>query len=340
VGADHPARYGETDRSDYVAPPVPFCTGDSFPGSGGTNPMTTTFVLRQQSDTNDPMAAPVQAATSGAPCVKQYGARTSNPSIGSLRSASGSYEPDLAQVFHNWTELCSFRPTRAGDYYLQVRTNKRYSFSGNQLVRSITDWGTANSLANEGGDSSLYGAGSNAFGIRAVTPSGLERSVAVSGWDRMPIYANSPAAQTEFNLIRVLPGAAGQFISFDFFDAGDAAGTGTVQVMLPTDAESTNGGPITDPFPGPGCTSEGGSAGSGQNLVNCTATLTQNGSGVSRNNGKVQTINIPIPSDYTCDTTELINCWYRVQVTFASGEVHDVTTWDAEIVGDPVRLVE
>lgn len=334
------ARYGETDSSGYPNPvlPAPYCTGDSFPGSGGSNPMTTTFVVRQQTDTNDPMKAPVQNSTAGTPCAKQYGARTTNPTYATLKSTNAGYVEQLAQVFHNWTELCTFQPTRAGDYYIQVRTNRRYNFPSNTLVRDVPS-GSAADLANGPGDSTAYGAGSNAFGIRAVTPAGLERNVAVSGWDRMPIYANSVAAETTFNLIRVLPGAAGQYISFDFFDAGDAAGTGTVQVLLPSDATSTSGGPIINKFPGTGCTSKGGSAGNGQILLNCTATLTRSG-GVAVNNGKVQTINIPIPSDYTCDATVLTNCWYRVKVGFSSGEVHDVTTWDAEIMGDPVRLTE
>jgi hypothetical protein len=29
-----------------------------------------------------------------------------------------------------------------------------------------------------------------------------------------------------------------------------------------------------------------------------------------------------------------------VQIGFGSGEVNDVTTWDATIIGDPVRLVK
>ena len=45
-------------------------------------------------------------------------------------------------------------------------------------------------------------------------------------------------------------------------------------------------------------------------------------------------------SDAICSALQLINFWYRVQISFASGSVHDVTTWDAQIAGDPVRLIE
>lgn len=335
---DARARYAQVDSTGYPSLTVPFCTGDSFPGSSSKKEMTTSFILRQQHDSLDPMAASVQSSTTGAPCVKQYGALTKPPKDKELDVLESDYIEDLARVYHNWTELCTFTPTRSGYYYLQVRTNKSYSFAKDALIRNVPA-GSVASVADAAPDSSLAGAGSNAFGVRAVVTPGKERYVAVSGWERMPIYANSTAAATTFNLIRVLPGAAGHFITFDFFDAGDAAGEATVQVLLPSDARSTGGGPLLTPFPAPGCTTKGGSAGAGQTLVNCTATLTRSG-GVSRNNGKVQTMNIPIPTDYTCDTSLLTNCWYRVKVSFASGEVHDVTTWDAELAGDPVRLVD
>jgi hypothetical protein len=201
-------------------------------------------------------------------------------------------------------------------------------------VRTVPS-GEFPSISAKTGDAAPTGSGSNGFAIRAVTPSGYERGVAVSGWDRMPIYANSEAASSIFPLIRVLPGAAGQYIDFSFFDVGDASTVATVKVLLPTDATSTAGGAIANQFPG-GCTSQGGAAGSGQTLVGCSAT------GITKvlNNGKIQTMKIPIPSDYTCDATVFTNCWYRVQVSFTSGTVHDTTTWDAKIAGDPVRLIE
>ena len=58
------------------------------------------------------------------------------------------------------------------------------------------------------------------------------------------------------------------------------------------------------------------------------------------NNGKVQRITIPIPPDYNCDPTSLGNCWYRVTMSFPGAAVNDITTWNARIVGDPIRLIE
>jgi Flp pilus assembly protein TadG len=335
---DGKIRYAENDTIPSTdTSTIPFCNGDYYPGSadGGTTKMTTTFMVREQTDTQDPLKANVLTG-----CAKQFGSYQSNPTVDALRSSSTSYNSDLAEVFHNWVELCKFTPARAGDYYLHVRTNKHYSFSGTDLSRLVPS-SAVSGLAQSAGDSTPQGGGSNSFAIRAVTPAGQERGVAVSGWDRMPIFANSEGATQIFNLIRVLPGAAGQSISFDFFDAGDAAGTATVKVMLPSDARTPSGATISTPFPG-GCTSSGGSAGTtntGMNGATCTTTLTRS-NGVSRNNGKVQTMNIPIPSDYSCDAADFLKCWYRVEINFASGTVNDITTWDAEIVGDPVRLIE
>ncbi len=61
---------------------------------------------------------------------------------------------------------------------------------------------------------------------------------------------------------------------------------------------------------------------------------------MSKNNGKVETITIPIPGDYTCNFASLGGCWYRVNIGFGGGGVHDVTTWDATVIGDPVRLIK
>ena len=50
---------------------------------------------------------------------------------------------------------------------------------------------------------------------------------------------------------------------------------------------------------------------------------------------------IPIPGTYNCDPTTLGGCWFRVQITFTGAtSVTDFTTWDANIGGDPVRLIE
>lgn len=314
-----------------------FCTGDSFPGSIGSGELTrmvTSFVMREQVDSQEPTRAPVLRDTGGSECIKQYNGLSPTRSgggfnrvpAGTFKQGQGGYISELAQTFHNWVSFCRFVPTRSGDYYLQVRSNVSLGGQGTGHIRS----GNAAAAALEG--NTAAGAGTNSFAIRAVVPAGYERSVAVSGYEHMPIYVNAPSATSTFNLLRVLPGAAGRRISFEFFDAADVTGAsgGTVQVVMPSDATYTG-----QPFPG-GCRSVGGTAGAaGRSLTNCTVAISN-----AANNGQVQSMTIPVPSDYRCDTTSLGGCWYQVVVSFPGAEVTDVTTWDARIEGDPVRLVE
>lgn len=317
-----------------------YCTGDSYPGSGsGSSPkraMTTSFVLREQTDTQNPTVAGVQKGTNGQPCISQYGSyNRTNASISTdvFEKGKGSYDDEVARQFHNWVSYCKFTPQRAGDYYLQVRSNVKMGGAGGTYIK------TGNTAAADKEGNEDTGDGSNAFAVRAVTASGREKDVSVSGYNHMPIYINADTATAEFNLIRILPGAAGQKISFSYFDAGDAASAGNVQVLPPTDAT----GSITGtPFPG-GCTAYGGSAGGSPTsqaaLSSCTAPFEKSG-GTSKNNGKTETITIPIPGDYTCNYSSFGGCWYRVRVAFGAGDVHDVTTWDATVIGDPVRIVK
>lgn len=324
---DGKARYGNGTTAASTG--SSFCTGDFFPESP-TSTVATSFEMRAQTDTQDPMqGAPLTG------CVKQYVGTSSLPVVADLQATSTAYDSQLAQVFHNWTTLCTFTPTRDGDYYLHVRTNVAIGGSSSANTNgnaSLIYSGNAAVSAKTGNTTAGYG--DNSFGIRAVTDPGYENLVSVSGFDRMPIFANATAATSTLNLIRVLPGAAGQFVSFSFFDVGDASGSGTVKVLPPTDA---TGSITTTPYPG-NCRAAGGgaapAASGGTTLTNCTATVSN-----ATNNGQVEEMSIPIPSDYTCGYTTNGGCWYRVQVSF-TGSVNDITTWDASIVGDPVRLIQ
>jgi Flp pilus assembly protein TadG len=305
-----------------------FCNGDYFPGtSGSPTPPTTTFVLRHTNPANNPSTAVVQNDTGGSPCVKQYGGIDPTWSVNMLTSGASGYNAQLAQVFHNWTSLCTFTPTEAGDYYLQVRTNVSVGGSGSGLLWS------GNPAASATTGNLTTGEGANTFAMRAVTTAGNETKVAVAGYSHMPIDINATGSTSTFNLIRVAPGAAGQFISFSFFDAADASGNGDIKILTPTDA---TGSITTTPFPGGGCVGKGAGAGGGTALSNCDAPVSN-----SANNGKLETITVPIPSDYNCTWSSFGGCWYRVQITFnGATSVTDVTTWNATVVGDPIRLIK
>lgn len=322
---------GRYTNSSATSDGTSFCTGDNDPDGIG-HLMTTSFSVRQQTDTDDPMKG---AEISG--CTKQYTGITSLSKTAwpnALKSSSSSYNDQLAQVFHNWTNLCTFTPTRDGDYYLQVQTD--VTAGGTSSTNTNSNPAiiySGNSNVGNGSANTTTGSGSNSFAMRAITAGGTDNtSVSISGYNSMAIFANASGASSQFHLIRVAPGAAGNFISFSFFDIGDATGNGTVTVTPPSDA---TGSVTTNPFPG-GCAAIGGAAGSGATYANCKATISN-----STNNGKIETMTIPIPTDYSCNYASFGGCWYLVTVAFGTGNpVHDVTTWDAQVVGDPVRLIQ
>lgn len=335
VGTDGKKRYarGGTNAGTTGAP---FCNGDQVPGgvrSGTMDDHVTSFALREQTDTLDPLqGTPING------CTKQFKGTKSTPTYerlyewNSSGGQSNKYNRSLAQIFHTWYSLCTFTPARAGDYYLQVRTNVEFGGATVANTNGLTPLiSSGNAAVTQSAGDYRKTTGSNTFSLRAVVP-GYQKYVAVSGYESMPMFVNSEKASSLFHLIRVLPGAAGQSVVFTFFDVSDAGGSsGTVTVKRPADG---TGSITTNPFPGGCVTYYGEAGGTTTNLPSCSTTINQ-----TKNNGKLQTIQIPIPSDYSCNFTVGTGCWYKVQVEL-SGGVRDFTTWQATIEGDPVRLVE
>jgi hypothetical protein len=323
ASSDAKARY---KTSDGV-----YCSGDNMADSafGAT---TTTFGLRDVSDAQNPRTAePVDG------CTRQYPGYTSGQvTATTLRkklangSNNASYNKSLAQVFHQWATLCTFTPTRAGDYYLQVRTNVPWKgpdlSKGMSSYNALTDgaYQPTGSLADfvqytqTGDNTSVTGGGSNRFSVRAY--GGPAASVSVSALGKMSIYANAAAASQTFNLIRLMPAAAGQTLVFKFFDIGDADANAVLTILPPKETSLSLSN----------CAASGYQTGT---LPTCSITI-------NAWDGKGETVAVPIPSNYTCTFTSTGGCWFRLKVSFASGNVQDTTTWTAYVSGDPVRLIE
>ncbi|CAB4728490.1 unannotated protein [freshwater metagenome] len=305
-------------RTATGATPNGFCSGDE-PNSGlrqGAETATvTSFGLRGPIDTMQPSAAPPITT-----CVRQYpGFLAAQVTDLTLRSTNAAYNSRLAGLFHQWVTMCTFTPTRAGDHYLQVRTN--VALGGSQGADGVWS-GNQQVFSQAGDDLSVSGNGSNRFSVRAV--SNVSGALSVSGWERMTIYANADAATQVFNLVRVVPASAGKMLDFAFFDAGDAASNGTIQLLPPVESTTPMGV----------CTGSGKVSGA---LTSCRIT------GISATNGwngKTQHIRVQVPAAYTCDAASPGGCWFRVQVSFGTGTVTDVTTWTAVVEGDPLRLIE
>lgn len=324
---DARTRYDNTNNA--------FCSGDYSPGSNSGR-VDTSFTVRTSPVNGNPLDG-----TPIAGCTKQYKGSTSAPTTSQLQlyrtagnPSSGTnpgYVDELAQIFHQWTVLCTISSgqlaaDRGSDgsatYFIQVRTNVALpSMSATQFIAV----GNGQVTSQTGDNTSVTGAGANQFAIRAASSNGA--NVSVSGFERMVTDINASNPVTTFNLIRVLPGSAGKFVNFTYFDAADGVpGSGTVQVTRPTDATGsiTSGSGIT------GCTGSGPSSG---NLVACTATVTS-----STNNGRLQTISVPIPADYSCAFSSPGGCWFQVVIRYS--QATDIMTWSASVDGDPVRLVQ
>jgi hypothetical protein len=319
-GSDAATRYNDVAGG--------YCTGDYDPGFGGgsgTPRMDTTFVLKSPTSTLDPSQATVVDSS----CVKQYRGFTSAPTNDTLRRTNGSYNIDLARVFHQWNTLCTIDNPVPGDYYLQVRTNA--SMPGSDAI--VTGAGAATSPS----ESNTTGRGNNAFGIRAYSstiPSANSR-INVAGWERMPLFVNRNNVNANFKLIRVPSAAAGKSLQFTFFDTADASGNGDVRIIPPSDATGTittlNASSSTVKCIGTGVV--GGTSGS--QLSRCEVGVSS-----SANNGKLQTITVPIPTDYVCDDTLSTGCWFDVRFRFPGAQPTDISTWSATILGDPIRIIK
>ena len=324
---DAQLRYRSTTSA---AGAIPYCSGDYFPGSSGTA-LTTTFTMREQTDTNDPMKAPLMAG-----CTKQFRGFDSTPSVNSMTKTSGSYNKQLARVWHQWISLCTFTPTRKGDWYIQVRTNVALPGSGgdtNTNSLSAVVYPANNAAAGAATGTTTTGYGNNAFAMRAVPNDAAKRGlIAVSGVSRMPIFQNAQGSVATFNLIKALSNTKNQYIAFDFYDAADGSGSagGTIKVLPPVDAL----GSVKTASGIPGCRGALNTA-TYSSLTNCVVTVKP-----STHDGQLQHMIVPIPNDYSCADTVFTGCWFRVQITFSGPDVSDITTWDANISGDPVRLVE
>jgi hypothetical protein len=144
-----------------------------------------------------------------------------------------------------------------------------------------------------------------------------------AAYNKMAIYANLPSATTVFYLARVPSGSGGQILNVRLYDVGDAAGTGTISVLAPSDSNAS----FTS------CKGVGPISG---NLTNCSIAASS-----ATHQGKWQTIAVDIPANYACDDNSAIGCWVKLKYSYGSGnQPNDTTSWSASIEGDPVRLVE
>ncbi len=317
--SDAGTRYAGGDASTGAS--GTFCTGDYLfdRGANATAAMTnasklnTTFAVLNPTDTLDPMSSTVVPN-----CKRSYGGFSGNL-VNALTRTNGAYDDTLASNFRQWVTLCTINTPQAGkDYYLLVRTN---------VPASPPTTASDSVLLNPAEVASTGGNGHNRYGLR-VTPHGAG-TVAVSALERMPIYANLQSGTTDFYLARVASANAGALLTVSFFDTGDASGEAVIAIKDPSGAAPD------------GCLATGDvrtSPHSDFNATTCTLSKVYSGNGYD---GKIQRVQVPIPSTYTCVDADPTACWYRLKFTYPAGvTAQDTTTWSASLDGDPVRLVK
>lgn len=169
------------------------------------------------------------------------------------------------------------------------------------------------------------GTGSNQYGVRAVTQGPGPNTPRVYGINYVSIYTNQDSSTSTLYLAEIDPIHAGKVLELRFFDAGEDDASASFTIQRPGGATATCQWESED----------GQSGGPGGCAI--TTTVFQSGDWRPRFNAQWLTVQVEIPSDYNCDITDPLACWWQVSIN--NSEPHDRTTWAARIIGNPVRLV-
>jgi hypothetical protein len=313
-------RYASSGSSAY-------CTGDMYYGDGSNtaNPSTVWTVRSPDDSTYDPTNNPA-VCQSEFPGVypetsnNQPNGTISSSNLATLLESSANYpgtSPAMPfnQFFRQWVTICSIPNPTAGTYYLQVET-----------------------ATNIDGTAAPNGGGANRYALKVGVGSNYSSSngIRLYAWQTMGIYANATGADTRFYLTRVPSSEAGHILVVEFFDVGDASQNGTISVLPPPDSNVAGGKFSSCTYTAPPGNSTGPPWG--------TLTATSSGCAIAVSNAGFNaqwvTAEVPIPANYTCTDGSPTGCWTRLEYSYGTGTtVNDTTTWQAYILGDPVRLV-
>ena len=173
-------------------------------------------------------------------------------------------------------------------------------------------------------------------------------SADVHGSGRMAAYNNLGAGTQKFYLAQIDQTAAGKTLEIDLFDPGDVSGGAWLRVLDP-DNNAYN--PVPFSYTADANASSGHQSGSGITCIQTnggsTAGLTPPGgcpnatSGGSFYQNSWITILIPLPTLYgSTGLTPLGESqagWWKIEYTVGGGS--DLTTWEVNILGNPVHLV-
>lgn len=172
------------------------------------------------------------------------------------------------------------------------------------------------------------GSSANRYAIRATTTTGTVR---VSAYGDMSMYNNVASGNATFYLAEIDPVHAGKTLEISLYDPGEVSktsgtsGDGTIQVITNTGAVAAT------------CTGTSSNNVISPSLSPCQFQSADNGS--SKYNGAWVTLGIKIPNNYSCTLGTVPGCWWKIKYII-DGQGNDTTTWAAQVIGDPVHLIE
>ena len=217
-------------------------------------------------------------------------------------TASTTYE-------NKWVTICGRTTTMpAGRYLLRVQTTGNGS-AANRYSLKVTSSGTAKARIAGYGDMSMYN----------------NISSGTSGSD---VTAN-------FYLAEVDPVHKGKTFRISLYDPGEVTkttsttGKGTIKIIGVDGNVVSSCVGLTD--------STTSTFTSGATLSPCqfdSAVL-----GAPKYDGQWVTLNIPIPNTYSCTLGTIPGCWWKIRYVI-NGQANDTTTWSAQVIGDPVHLID
>ena len=304
--------YGNDAPQRYAGGLTSWCTGDQDIGGRDNK---TTFIVREPDDspwddTNNPIVCSVtmpswDLSSGDSIYTRLYNERN--------QTRDGKAPWIFSELFRQNVTICSIPAAQVllGEYILQIRSN---------ATSAAPD--EYNSSVNTGGHNRM----SIQVGFGASGPTTTNGSnVTINARGRLPIYANANGADTNFFLARILPFDAGRTLRISLYDISDVGDSGTMRIVPPTEFGSNFSGCRFANDINKSMTF---------NASTCTLTV-PNG----YYNERTVTVDIPIPTNYTCSSSQNSGCWIKVLASF-NGAVQDTTTWSAAILGNPIRLIE
>jgi Putative Flp pilus-assembly TadE/G-like len=153
-----------------------------------------------------------------------------------------------------------------------------------------------------------------------LTSASIPRVYAINS---MSIFTNAPGGQATVYIAEVQPVHAGKILELVFYDAGESSGNADMTVLAPPGVTGYSCSWTATQNFGPNQPTSGSS---------CTIQTTVNG--VAQFNGEWITMNIQLPdqANYNCTT----DCFWKMDLDLNVS--HDRTTWEAKVIGNPVKL--